>query len=164
MLMDEPFGAIDPIARGRLQDEFRDILKRVRKTVVIVTHDLDEAIKMGNKIAIMKDGCLVQHDTPDAVLARPLNAFVEAFVGPDRALKRLGLVSVDDVMGSESHHHGPSVSSGTSLRDALSVLLAHGASVLTVVDAAGVPIGHVSREMIFRAQTEPARPRQEVFA
>jgi osmoprotectant transport system ATP-binding protein len=164
MLMDEPFGAIDPIARGRLQDEFRDILKRVRKTVVIVTHDLDEAIKMGDRIAIMKDGCLIQHDTPDAILARPLNTFVEAFVGPDRALKRLGLLSVDDVMSPETAPQGPCVGTGTSLRDALSVLLANETSILTVVDAAGRPIGHVSRDMIFGAHTEPGRPQQEVFA
>ncbi|MCB8830100.1 ATP-binding cassette domain-containing protein, partial [Escherichia coli] len=71
LLMDEPFGAIDPIARTRLQDEFRQILQRVRKTVVLVTHDLDEAIRLGDRIAIMKSGRIVQYDTPDAILSHP---------------------------------------------------------------------------------------------
>ena len=81
LLMDEPFGAIDPIARTRLQDEFRQILQRVRKTVVLVTHDLDEAIRLGDRIAIMKSGKIVQYDTPDTVLSHPADAFVENFVG-----------------------------------------------------------------------------------
>ena len=92
MLMDEPFGAIDPITRTRLQDEFLRILHDLRKTIVFVTHDIDEAIRMGDRIAIMKDGALVQYDTPEAILAAPADAFVEAFVGADRALKRLALI------------------------------------------------------------------------
>ena len=93
MLMDEPFGAIDPITRARLQDEFLDILRSLEKTIVFVTHDIDEAIKMGDRIAILRDGALVQYDTPEAILARPADAFVESFVGTDRALKRLALDS-----------------------------------------------------------------------
>ncbi|MBK7473706.1 MAG: ATP-binding cassette domain-containing protein [Betaproteobacteria bacterium] len=89
MLMDEPFGAIDPITRTRLQDEFLRIQARLKKTVVFVTHDLDEAIRMGDRIAILREGRVVQYDTPEAILARPANAFVEEFVGQDRALKRL---------------------------------------------------------------------------
>jgi osmoprotectant transport system ATP-binding protein len=158
MLMDEPFGAIDPVARGRLQDEFKDILRRVRKTVVIVTHDLDEAIKMGDRIAIMKEGRLVQHDTPDAILARPADDFVDTFVGPDRALRRLGLRTVDDVMGPPQEMQGPKARSGTSLRDALSLLLAANSRALLVVDAGGRPVGSVSRDAILDAHagTAPA--------
>ncbi|HVS56496.1 MAG TPA: ATP-binding cassette domain-containing protein, partial [Casimicrobiaceae bacterium] len=89
MLMDEPFGAIDPITRARLQDEFLKILRALRKTIVFVTHDIDEAIKMGDRIAILKDGALLQYNTPERVLAEPANSFVSAFVGADRALKRL---------------------------------------------------------------------------
>ena len=92
MLMDEPFGAIDPITRTHLQDEFLRILHDLRKTIVFVTHDIDEAIRMGDRIAILKDGALVQYDTPEAILAAPADAFVEAFVGADRALKRLALI------------------------------------------------------------------------
>ena len=77
LLMDEPFGALDPIARSLLQAEFRQILRRVRKTVVLVTHDLDEATRLGDRIAIMKSGRIVQYDTPDVVLSHPADAFVE---------------------------------------------------------------------------------------
>ena len=90
MLMDEPFGAIDPITRERLQDEFLRLQERVRKTVVFVTHDIDEAIKMGDTIAILRQGGhLAQYGTPDEILARPADEFVAEFVGADRALKRL---------------------------------------------------------------------------
>ena len=96
MLMDEPFGAIDPITRARLQGEFLKILHDLRKTIVFVTHDIDEAIRMGDRIAILRDGALIQYDTPEAILARPANAFVERFVGADRALKRLALIATAD--------------------------------------------------------------------
>ncbi|GGF42480.1 ABC transporter ATP-binding protein [Aliidongia dinghuensis] len=152
MLMDEPFGAIDPIARGRLQDEFKEILKRVRKTVVIVTHDLDEAIKMGDFIALLRDGRLVQHDTPDAILARPANEFVEAFIGPDRALRRLGLLTLGDVMApATAGEEGPRAPSTTSLRDALSLLLAEGTASLVVTSTEGRPVGRASRDDILNA-------------
>ena len=106
--MDEPFGAIDPIARTRLQDEFRQILQRVRKTVVLVTHDLDEAIRLGDRIAIMKNGKIVQYDTPDTVLSHPADAFVENFVGIDRAIKRLSLFTVNDAMNGSTPREGAS--------------------------------------------------------
>jgi len=90
MLMDEPFGAVDPIARERLQDEFLALHERVRKTVVFVTHDIDEAVKLGDRIAVMKQGgFLEQYDRPAVVLGFPANDFVGDFVGSDRAIKRL---------------------------------------------------------------------------
>jgi osmoprotectant transport system ATP-binding protein len=101
MLMDEPFGAIDPITREVLQDEFLQIQERVGKTIVFVTHDIDEAIKMGDRIAILRDGKLIQFDTPDTILAYPANRFVRDFVGTDRQLKRLGLVRVRDLMQTD---------------------------------------------------------------
>ena len=98
MLMDEPFGAVDPIRRERLQNEFLRLQQRVRKTIVFVTHDVDEAIKMGDRIAILqRGGILAQYDTPAAVLAHPASEFVERFVGADRGLKRLSLARVRDL-------------------------------------------------------------------
>jgi osmoprotectant transport system ATP-binding protein len=98
MLMDEPFGAIDPINRERLQNEFLRLQREIRKTVVFVTHDIDEAIKMGDRIAVMqKGGVLAQYAPPAELLMHPANRFVEDFVGADRALKRLALQRVRDV-------------------------------------------------------------------
>jgi osmoprotectant transport system ATP-binding protein len=98
MLMDEPFGAVDPIRRERLQNEFLRLQQRVRKTIIFVTHDVDEAIKMGDRIAILeRGGILAQYDTPGAILANPASEFVEQFVGADRGLKRLSLARVADL-------------------------------------------------------------------
>ena len=98
MLMDEPFGAIDPINRERLQNEFLRLQAEIRKTVLFVTHDIDEAIKMGDRIAIMKQGGnLAQYATPAELLMAPADDFVEDFVGADRALKRLALMRVRDI-------------------------------------------------------------------
>ena len=98
MLMDEPFGAVDPILRDRLQNEFLRLQAQVRKTIVFVTHDVDEAIKMADRIAILqRGGVLAQYDTPDAILAAPGSEFVARFVGADRGLKRLSLGRVRDL-------------------------------------------------------------------
>jgi osmoprotectant transport system ATP-binding protein len=88
LLMDEPFGAIDPITRAKLQDEFLNIQQKIKKTIIFVTHDIFEAMKMGDKIVLMKDGRLVQYDTPTNLLYRPKNKFVENFVGADQAIKK----------------------------------------------------------------------------
>jgi osmoprotectant transport system ATP-binding protein len=96
--MDEPFGAIDPINRERLQNEFLRLQRQIKKTIVFVTHDIDEAIKMGDRIAILKKGGkLAQYATPADLLAYPADGFVEDFVGADRALKRLSLQRVRDI-------------------------------------------------------------------
>jgi osmoprotectant transport system ATP-binding protein len=98
MLMDEPFGAVDPIRRERLQNEFLRLQQQVRKTIIFVTHDVDEAIKMGDRIAILqRGGILAQYDTPAAILAEPASEFVERFVGADRGLKRLSLARVREL-------------------------------------------------------------------
>ncbi|SDM20480.1 osmoprotectant transport system ATP-binding protein [Modicisalibacter muralis] len=101
MLMDEPFGAIDPINRAVIQDEFLKMQQELNKTILFVSHDIDEAIKMGNRIAVFREGKLVQYSSPDDLLAAPENAFVESFLGEDRALKRLNLVKVRDVVSNE---------------------------------------------------------------
>jgi len=98
MLMDEPFGAVDPITRGRLQDEFLNMQEKLRKTIVFVTHDINEALKMGTKIAVMRDGHLVQYCTPDDLLSKPKNEFVEDLIGGDSTLKRLNLILAKDIM------------------------------------------------------------------
>jgi osmoprotectant transport system ATP-binding protein len=98
MLMDEPFGAVDPINRERLQNEFLRLQAEVKKTILFVTHDIDEAIKMGDRIAVLREGGkLAQYATPAELLMAPANSFVEDFVGADRALKRLALMRVSDV-------------------------------------------------------------------
>lgn len=101
MLMDEPFGAIDPINRAVIQDEFLKMQQELNKTIMFVSHDIDEAIKMGNRIAVFREGKLVQYSNPDDLLAAPQNAFVESFLGEDRALKRLNLVKVGEVISDE---------------------------------------------------------------
>ena len=155
MLMDEPFGAIDPITRGNLQNEFLRILRRLKKTVIFVTHDIDEAIKMGDRIAILKDGRLVQYGTPDEILSRPADAFVAEFVGADRALKRLNLVSVRDVMQPGSSDAAVTVAPDTSLKDALALMLVHDVRELTVVES-GAVAGLVSMNAIQRYITGAA--------
>jgi len=94
--MDEPFGAIDPINRLKLQDTFLEIQEEIKKTVVFVTHDINEAIKLGDKIAIIKDGSLVQYDDAAEILANPANKFVENLLGQDRSIKALSLKKTKD--------------------------------------------------------------------
>lgn len=102
LLMDEPFGAIDPITRDRLQNEFLRLQKRLKKTIMFVTHDIDEALKMGTVICVLhKAGIMAQFDTPENLLTKPANDFVSDFVGADRGLKRLNLVRVGDVMRTD---------------------------------------------------------------
>ena len=152
MLMDEPFGAIDPITRALLQDEFLRILRELGKTIVFVTHDIDEAIRMGSRIAILKAGKVVQYDTPERILAQPANAFVEAFVGGDRSLKRLALLHVAAYLESgATGQNAPHLPPATPLRDALSAMLAAGSSEASVIDAAGTPLGRVTLDAIRRA-------------
>jgi osmoprotectant transport system ATP-binding protein len=136
MLMDEPFGAVDPITRERLQDEFLNIQKDIKKTIVFVTHDIDEAIKMGDKIAILKQGgVLAQYDTPENILSNPNSEFVSSFVGGDRVLKRLSLTRVGE-MDLEPANGGtdelPRISDRLNVKDALSELIGSGQSKAVV--------------------------------
>jgi osmoprotectant transport system ATP-binding protein len=130
MLMDEPFGAVDPITRERLQDEFLSIQQNIKKTIVFVTHDIDEAIKMGDKIAILKQGgFLAQYDTPENILANPTSEFVASFVGNDRILKRLSLVRVGDMELEPANGNAkdlPRIDGNLTVRDALSELIGSG--------------------------------------
>ena len=151
MLMDEPFGAIDPINRERLQNEFLRLHGQVRKTVVFVTHDIDEAIKMGDRIAILREGgVLAQYDTPDAILARPVDEFVARFVGADRALKALALRTLAELPLRPPHDGAPRLPSSTTLRDALALLIAERRETLNVTDDGGEAIGGVALEDLLR--------------
>ncbi|MFO7951498.1 MAG: betaine/proline/choline family ABC transporter ATP-binding protein [Bacillota bacterium] len=98
MLMDEPFGAVDPIVRGRLQDEFLRLQKEMKKTICFVTHDINEAIKMGDHIVIMNKGRLVQHGTPIEILSNPVNDFVKDLIGSDREIKLLELTKSEEIV------------------------------------------------------------------
>jgi osmoprotectant transport system ATP-binding protein len=153
MLMDEPFGAIDPITRERLQNDFLRLHREIRKTVVFVTHDIDEAIKMGDRICILREGgVLAQYDTPEAILAAPADDFVAAFVGEDRGLKRLALRRVDevDLLPVTDGDTGPSCSQRTTLRDALSLMLTEGSSGVIVRGDDGAPKGYLTFEVVRR--------------
>jgi osmoprotectant transport system ATP-binding protein len=175
LLMDEPFGAIDPINRATLQDAFLALQRKVRKTVVFVTHDIDEAIKLGDRIAILREGgVLVQYASPAEILDNPVDEFVASFVGADRALKRLGLATLADVKLPPMNGDKPvgDVPLTMSVRDALAAVLAAGGQPLRVLDEAGEvrglatldAIGHVfdrgSSGLPDSAHAHPAAPEQ----
>jgi len=141
MLMDEPFGAVDPIRRDRLQNEFLRLQEKVRKTVVFVTHDVDEAIKMADRIAILqRGGVLAQYDTPEEILARPASEFVERFVGADRGLKRLSLARVRDLELARPL----TARAGERTADVRRRLESSGAAYALLLDGEDRPIGWVS--------------------
>jgi osmoprotectant transport system ATP-binding protein len=161
MLMDEPFGALDPITRERLQDEFLRLHDALPKTVIFVTHDIDEAIKLGTRVAVLREGGkLAQYAAPDELLAHPADEFVARFVGADRGLKRLALVRLEDVEldPPDLHEEGdPLLDPDTSLRDALSIMLSDGRARASVVDGNGRIAGSISLADISRllgARTE----------
>jgi osmoprotectant transport system ATP-binding protein len=137
LLMDEPFGALDPITRFRLQTELKRLHQEVGKTVIFVTHDIDEAISMGDRIAILREGgVLAQYDTPDAILARPADDFVAQFIGEDRALRILALRSLSDLrLAPAAPGDGEiRISHDKTVRNAVSLMLERGADAVTVVD------------------------------
>ncbi|MDI6893538.1 MAG: betaine/proline/choline family ABC transporter ATP-binding protein [Bacillota bacterium] len=149
LLMDEPFGAIDPITRERLQNEFLDIQGKLHKTVVFVTHDINEGLKVGDTIAVMREGRLVQHTGPRDLLACPADEFVADFVGADRALKRLHLIRVGEVM--EADPGALSLASGCG--EAVERLRRAGRSWAYVVDDGGRLAGYASDADLERGAT-----------
>ncbi|MFF4235440.1 ABC transporter ATP-binding protein [Actinomadura geliboluensis] len=154
MLMDEPFGAIDPITRERLQDAFLELQGRIRKTIVLVTHDLTEALKLGDRIAMLgRRARLVQYDTPAQILAQPADEFVASFVGTGAAMRRLRLVEVGSIAlptATEGSAGGATVRADQSLYEALDAMLRAGAETATVLDGDGRPAGTVSWSAIVR--------------
>jgi osmoprotectant transport system ATP-binding protein len=150
MLMDEPFGALDPITRARLQQELLRIQHELGKTIIFVTHDIDEAILLADRIAILREGgVLAQYDTPEAILAHPADEFVERFVGGDRGLMLLSLRRVDELeLAPLDSNEGPRVPGSTTLRDALSEMIAAGTKSVVVVDKQGSPRGVVTLDAL----------------
>ncbi len=156
MLMDEPFGAVDPVVRGRLQDQLLELQERLRKTIVMVTHDIDEAIKMADRIAILNvGGVLEQYASPEEILRSPANEFVATFVGAERGLKRLALLTVagielDPIREAAPGPPIPQVSPESSLREALDVMVTSKTRVLAVVEEGERCLGLLTLERISR--------------
>ncbi|HXG75511.1 MAG TPA: ABC transporter ATP-binding protein [Gaiellaceae bacterium] len=150
LLMDEPFGALDPITRARLQQELLRIQAELRKTVIFVTHDIDEAILVGDRIAILREGgVLAQYGTPEELLAHPVDDFVARFVGLDRGLKLLSLRRLEELeLGPLDSAAAPRAPGTATLRDALGVMVGAGARSLVVVDADGREVGTVTLDAI----------------
>lgn len=170
LLMDEPFGALDPITRERLQNEFLDIQSRINTTILFVTHSIDEALKMGDKIAIYNVGEVVQYDTPQNILADPATEFVENFIGDNQSFKQLAITRVSKVMQSGDVSEvaaetetvraaadggdGSSVGPDDTLKTALSRMLSGNRNELPVVDDGSV-VGVISERQI-RQYFDPA--------
>jgi len=150
LLMDEPFSAVDPIARGRLQDEFRRLQAEVRKTIVLVTHDLDEAVRLGDRIAVLSHGgVLEQYAEPARLLGEPGTDFVRKFVGADRGVRRLAVTPItDDLLIPGPPGPEPVVPVAASLYDALSAMLVAGADRVRVVGPDGSPLGYLTRDAV----------------
>ncbi|GAB2951728.1 ABC transporter ATP-binding protein [Nonomuraea fastidiosa] len=156
MLMDEPFGATDPITREHLQNEFVRLQKQLRKTIIFVTHDFEEAIKLGDRIAILRERShIAQYDTPANILASPADDYVASFIGQDGTLKRLALLRVEDVPveSPEPDPALPQVAAGTTLREALDFMLAHG------TDRCSTPSGVVTYATLCAAVGAPEQQR-----
>jgi osmoprotectant transport system ATP-binding protein len=144
LLMDEPFGALDPIIRTKAQDDLRGIQRRFGTTIVLVTHDMDEAFRLGDRVAVMSDGKVLQYDRPAMLLTRPADPFVSRLTGTgDRALKLLSLTTAAEA-AEPGAAEGPSVAASASLRDVLSEIVWSGAGEATVIGADGKPAGRLT--------------------
>jgi osmoprotectant transport system ATP-binding protein len=139
MLMDEPFGATDPITRERLQAEFLRLQAEIGKTIIFVTHDFDEAVRLGDRIAVLSERSRIeQFDTPANILANPANDYVASFIGQGAAIKRLALIPVGEARLSNAvDERAPRIGSTATLRDALDLIVLTGSSTVTVTDEAG---------------------------
>jgi osmoprotectant transport system ATP-binding protein len=138
LLMDEPFGAVDPVVRARLQDEFLRLQRDLHKTVLLVTHDIDEAVKMGDRVAVFDvGGRLAQHDVPAQILGRPADDFVAEFVGASRGLRRLSVTPIDpaDLSPVSAQPPAHSIPVTASLEEALAAMMRHDDAVVAVTDA-----------------------------
>ncbi|TLY61154.1 MAG: ABC transporter ATP-binding protein [Gammaproteobacteria bacterium] len=144
LLMDEPFGALDPIIRAKAQEDLLDIQRRYSTTIVLVTHDMDEAFHLGDRVAVMSLGRVLQYDRPAVLLTRPADPFVARMTGvSDRAMRLLSLTTAGEA-ALPGASEGPTVAASASLREVLSELLWRGAESATVTDADGTPRGRLT--------------------
>ena len=144
LLMDEPFGALDPIIRAKAQDDLLDIQRRFGTTIVLVTHDMDEAFRLGDHVAVMSHGRLLQYDRPAVLLTRPADPFVSRMTGvSDRAMRLLSLTTAGEA-ALPGVSEGPAVAAAASLREVLSELLWRGAESAVVMDSDGTRRGHLT--------------------
>ncbi|MCA1028186.1 betaine/proline/choline family ABC transporter ATP-binding protein [Cytobacillus kochii] len=145
ILMDEPFGALDPITRDALQDEFKNLQKKLDKTIVFVTHDMDEALKLADRIVILRDGQLVQCGTPDEILREPADEFVEEFIGKERLVQaKPNITTVEQIMNA----HPVTITSDEQLSNAITVMKTNRVDSLLVIDQEGVLEGYIDVEAI----------------
>jgi osmoprotectant transport system ATP-binding protein len=161
LLMDEPFSAVDPIVRGRLQEEFLRLQATVRKTIVLVTHDIDEAVRLGDRIAVLADGGeLVQYAAPAELLTNPASDVVRDFVGADRGVRRLSVTPLRNAVRPlgqlDDAERLPSVPLSGTMYDALAAMLTVDALHVLVRDG-DTPVGTVSRSAIFETPAQEAR-------
>lgn len=154
ILMDEPFGALDPITRDSLQTEFKKLQRKLKKTIVFVTHDMDEAIKLADRIVIMKDGRVVQFDTPDEILRNPANEFVEEFIGKERLSQvRPHIQTVDQIMNPAPVTVTPNV----SLTEAIKIMKQRRVDSLLVVDQNNMLVGYIDFEIIDQKRSKASK-------
>jgi len=163
LLMDEPFSAVDPIVRARLQEEFLRLQAAVRKTIVLVTHDIDEAVRLGDRIAVLGDsGRLLQYDPPPRLLSNPVSDAVRDFVGADRGIRRLTVTPLRDALRplgqAEDIDRLPTVDADGTLYDALAAMLTADSLHVVAVEN-GRPVGTVSRSAIFEVPNQEAQAR-----
>jgi len=156
LLMDEPFGALDPIIRAKAQDDLKAIQHRFRTTILLVTHDMEEAIQLGDRIAVMDAGRLLQYASPAEILAKPATGFVDELIGAaDRPFRYLSLASVAEAV-EPGEAEGGAIHADRSLRDALAELLWSRRSALPVTDGDGAPIGRVTLDALLSRAARPA--------
>ncbi|PXY24729.1 glycine/betaine ABC transporter [Prauserella muralis] len=165
MLMDEPFGATDPITREHLQTEFHKLQRELRKTIVFVTHDFDEALRLGDRIAVLRERSVIaQFDTPERILSAPADEYVAGFVGSAAAIRRSGLTTVDDALrhialappGDDSG--GLSVSGEDTVRDAIDAMLRNGRDRIHVTDRDGAVLGSLDFTRICELWARAGQP------
>lgn len=155
LLMDEPYGALDPVIRGKAQEDLLAIQRRTGTTIILVTHDMEEAMRLGNKIAVMDSGKLVQYATPQQILAKPANEFVQTLIGTaDRPFRLLSLSAVSSLvqLGEAS---GEPISGNATQRDALAELLWSGREALPVSDESGKIVGKVTIRSLMEHAARP---------
>lgn len=152
ILMDEPFGAVDPINRKNLQQAFLNIQKKLHKTIVFVTHDVEEAIYMGDKIAVLNNGRMEVYASPDYLLTYDDNSFVSSFLGQDYPLKMLGRVTLQTVLIPHKLCGGPTVAESRSLKNTLAFMIEHSVSEVNVADGTGNLLGMVDLTGIIMIQ------------